>query len=440
MALDLVSQTYTPDTGPITPKFDLAYNYAPPLDLSLAKNFVQGQPFDAFRQMRENAPVLWHPIQDATGFWALTKYADIQKVNKDAKTFSSQKGGILMSYAADGQGHPLLHRSSLDAMINLDPPHHMELRREHMAFFVPGFVAELKKKVELKVTELLDEMERLGPKVDMVETFSAELPLYTLSEILGIPEADRPKIVHWMHYLEQATNTIQSGEIGAVTPEMIQEFLTNIDDMFAYGQYILQERRRNPKNDLLSAIANVKIDGEVLADEYLDGSWLLIVFAGNDTTRNSLSGTMKLLADFPEQKQRLIDNPDLIPNMVHEAIRMISPVMYMRRTATTDTEIGGQKIAAGEKAIMYFGAGNRDPEKFTDPDMFDVSRANAKDHIAFGIGPHVCIGQRVANMQLEAAYRQILSRFPKMHWTGEMTIAPNNFVHAISSLGVDLGT
>ena len=127
----------------------------------------------------------------------------------------------------------------------------------------------------------------------------------------------------------------------------------------------------------------------------------------------------------------------LLPTMVDEAIRMVSPVMYMRRTATKDTEIRGQKIAEGEKVIMYYGAANRDPAVFADPDRFDAPRANGKDHVAFGIGPHVCLGQRVANMQLEAVYRQILTRFPDMRWTGEIDIAPNNFVHAIRKLGVE---
>jgi hypothetical protein len=160
------------------------------------------------------------------------------------------------------------------------------------------------------------------------------------------------------------------------------------------------------------------------------------VFAGNDTTRNSISGTMKLLTDFPAEKARVQANLSLLPTMVDEAIRMVSPVMYMRRTATQDTELRGQKIGEGEKVIMYYGAANRDPAVFADPDRFDASRANGKDHVAFGIGPHVCLGQRVANMQLEAVYRQILTRFPDMRWTGEIDIAPNNFVHAIRKLGV----
>ena len=224
-----------------------------------------------------------------------------------------------------------------------------------------------------------------------------------------------------------------------IDPAFFGAFVQNVLEMFDFGKHVLQARRRDPKEDLLSAIANAEIDGSKLSDEMLDGSWLLIVFAGNDTTRNSLSGTMKLLTEFPEQKQMLLKDTSLISNMTHEAIRMVSPVIYMRRTATDDAEIRGQKIAEGEKVVMYYGAANRDPDVFPDPDRMDVTRVNAKDHIAFGMGPHVCLGQRVANMQLEAAYRQILARFPNAEWTGDIDITPNNFVHAIARLSVDLG-
>jgi cytochrome P450 len=271
---------------------------------------------------------------------------------------------------------------------------------------------------------------------DLVETVSAELPLFTLSELLGIPEADRPKLVRWMHFLEIAAAITTEQNAGTIDLNFFLEFQNNVNEMFDYGQAILQSRRREPKDDLLSAIAHIKADGELLSPEYLDGSWLLIVFAGNDTSRNSISGTMKLLTEFPEQKKKLLANLDLLPNAVNEAIRMVSPVIYMRRTAKKDAELHGQKIAAGEKVVMYYGAANRDPAMFADSDAFDIERANAKDHIAFGTGPHVCLGQRVANMQIEAVYRQILARFPDMQWTGEIDIAPSNFVHAIRKLGV----
>lgn len=436
MTFELVSQTYTKDRGARDPENAPIHKFAPPLILSKSTNFVEGQPFNVFKTMREHAPILWHPADKFEGFWALTSYADIRAVNLNTKQFSSQIGGILMAYVNEASNHPQLFSASLNTMICLDPPHHMQLRREHMAYFTPGYVRKLKEKVDREVTRLLDVCENLGPEFDFVENFSAKLPLFTLCEILGIPEADRPKIEHWMTMLETAQNTVERGELGTIDPAQIMTFLTEIQALFDYGRAILTDRRENPREDLLSAIANVEIDGARLPDEYLDGSWLLIVFAGNDTTRNSISGTMKLLTQNKAQKTELIADPDLIPNMVHEAIRMVSPVMYMRRTATEDCEISGQKIAKGEKVLMYYGAANRDPSVFENPDRFDIHRKNAKDHLAFGIGPHVCLGQRVANMQLESAYRQILERVPTLEWTGEEDIAPNSFTHSIVKLGV----
>ncbi len=437
-----VSETAQQDTAelPKGPKFPKLYDFEPPVNLADNMTFTQGQPYEAFAQLRSRAPIAWLPEKEGPGCWVLTRYDDVRATELDTGTFSSQRGGILMTYGPPEKRHPLLYRASLDTMICLDQPFHLSLRREHMPFFTPAYIEDLRKKVDAKVSALLDGMAAQGPKLDMVEAFSAELPLYTLSEMLGIDEPDRPKLVRWMHHLELASYTLQQQDLGTVNPDVLMAFLDNVHEMFEYGQSVLKDRRRNPRADLLSAIANAKVDGELLSDEYLDGSWLLIVFAGNDTTRNSLSGTMKLLTEFPDEKQKLIEDPSKIGNMVNEAIRMVSPVIYMRRTATRDAEIRGQKIAEGEKVVMYYGAANRDPDAFPNPDRFDVERDNAKDHIAFGLGPHVCLGQRVANMQLEAAYRQILTRFPNITWTGDIDIAPNNFVHAIRRLDVDLGT
>ncbi|MEO0816493.1 MAG: cytochrome P450 [Pseudomonadota bacterium] len=440
MAFTNVSETAQEERDqPRGPANAPVFDHKSAVNLGHWEPFLKGQPFSAFADLREHAPVYWHPEEEGlgSGFWALTRYDDIRQVELDTATFSSQRGGILMNYGMPEGRYPLLHRASLDTMICLDQPYHMPLRREHMPFFTPTYISELRKRVDEHVSLLLDGMEQAGPVVDMVEMFSAELPLFTLCEILGVAPADRPKLVKWMHYLEVAGHTMAQGD--DIDPTFFGDFVQNVLEMFEFGKRELLARRAEPRNDLLSSIANAKIDGELLSDEFLDGSWLLIVFAGNDTTRNSLSGTMRLLTEFPDQKARLIDSPDLLGNMVHEAIRMVSPVMYMRRTATRDTVLRGQTIAEGEKVVMYYGAANRDPSVFSNPDQFDVSRGNAKDHIAFGIGPHVCLGQRVANMQLEAAYSQILTRFPNITWTGEQEIAPNNFVHAISKLMVNLG-
>jgi hypothetical protein len=277
---------------------------------------------------------------------------------------------------------------------------------------------------------------------------SAQLPLFTLCEILGVPQADRAKFLTWMHFLELANSFAAEraggadgveGAVADLPPEakaFIEAFKAAIDEMFEYGRDMLRKRREDPRADLMSAIARAQLDGAFLADEYLDGSWLLIVFAGNDTTRNTISGSVGLLTDFPEEKAKLMARPELIGGAVGEFIRMISPVIYMRRTATTDVEIAGQKIAPGEKVIMYYGSANRDAAVFPDPDRLDVERANADKHVAFGYGPHTCIGKRVAQIQLEAVWRQMLARFPDIHQAGPSEVAPNNFVYAIKSMPV----
>src|SRR5436190_8645997 len=423
--------------GPVFPK---GYPEIEPDALANVEHFMQGQPFDIYARLRSEAPVAWqNEGNNGPGFWALTRYEDVMRVDGDPKTFSSQKGGILMAYGPKETRHPLLFRASVDAMINMDAPWHLQLRKEHMPYFTPAYLTVLKEKVAAETTRLIDAMADRG-ECDLVDKLSAQLPLFTLCEILGVPQSDRPKFINWMHYLEVASNTaVKQRDEAQPTPEFmkfVQLFNENVAEMFEYGQHMLQKRRADPKPDLMSAIARATLDGELLRNEYLDGSWLLIVFAGNDTTRNTISGSMKLLTEFPDQKRALQADLSLLPNAVDELIRMVSPVIYMRRTATRDAEVGGQKIAEGEKVIMYFSAANRDPAVFADPDRLDIRRANAAKNIAFGFGPHVCIGKRVAQLQLEEVYRQLLTRLPDIEYAGGIDVAPNNFVHAIRKLPV----
>ncbi len=412
------------------------------IDLWDPHAFVKGPPLDAFAKLRRDAPVAWNDEPgDRPGFWSVTRYEDVMRINGDPATFSSQKGGILMLHErAENQ----LTRASLDAMITMDAPWHMQLRREHMPYFTASYLRGLEGRISGEVTRLLDVMAPLG-KCDLVPYLSAQLPLFTLCEILGVPHEDRPKFLTWMHFLELADTFVaeRAGGMAEAQAELppeakmfIEAFNAAIDEMFEYGRAMLRKRRENPQLDLMSAIARAQLDGEFLADEYLDGSWLLIVFAGNDTTRNTISGTMGLLTDFPDQKAKLIADPSLLGNATNEFIRMISPVIYMRRTATRDVEIAGQRIAEGEKVIMYYGSANRDETVFLDPDRLDVTRANADKHIAFGYGPHTCVGKQVARIQLEEVYRQLLARFPDIRRSGEMEVSPNNFVYAIKSMPV----
>ena len=446
--MDLISDTVQQNISrKPTPKFAPLYNYQSQDNLLNLKLFTQGQPWTLFDQLREQAPQYWHPgwpdeapLDDRAGFWALTRYQDIQAVSRDTQTFSSQRGGIHVAVGKPTapEAAPLFH-ASYNNMICMDGTTHSKLRKDHMPFFTPEFVTELQHKVTVKISALLDAMAPLG-QCDLVEMLSSHLPLFTLSEILGIPEEDRPKLVKWMHYLELASYITSAGPDSVeedITPELIQGFLDTAKDMFEYGRHQLHGRRKSNQKDLLNTLAWAELEGSLMSDEYLDGSWLLIVFAGNDTTRNTISGTMKLLTENPEQKAKVLANMDLLPNMIEESIRMVSPVMHMRRTVTCDTQIGEQKVGQGEKVVMWYGAGNRDPEVFENPHQYDVERNNANKQIAFGIGQHMCIGHRVARMQLEEVYRQILTRFPDMVYEGDgIDIAPNNFVHAIRKLPV----
>ena len=427
--------------------YDPYYSYKSPIDLYDIHQFTNGQPFEAYADLRKNSPIYFQNPPDwdiEPGAWMLTSYKDIVEVSSNPKIFSSQAAtGTLLTLGDPKTRHPKLWQTSIDHMLNLDGSFHLDLRKEHMPFFKPGYVDELHKKVEIKVSDLLDVIAKVG-KSNLVKDLSQQIPIFTLSEVLGIPEEDRHKLATWMEFLElaqylSAENLKQqtgNEEEMEVDPSMIELFENMVNEMFDYGKYILQEKRNNPQNDLLSAIANAELGGAKLSQEYLDGSWLLIIFAGNDTTRNSISGAIKLLTEFPEQKKKLLENIDLLPNFAQETIRMVSPVIHMRRTTTCETTLGNQKLGKGEKVIMWYGAANRDPAIFSNPNNFDIERENAVKHLAFGMGRHTCIGKPVALMQLKEVYKQILTRFPDMRMDGDWKVAPNNFVHAIQEMPV----
>ena len=411
--------------------------------------FTKGQPVDFYRELRDNAPVYFHdpmPTDPEPGYWVLTRHEDIKYVSMNPKIFSSQYAtGNLLTLGTEENRHPKLFKSTIDHMLNLDGEMHLGLRKEHMPFFKPGYVEDLQKKVTIKVEQLLDVIAPME-ECNLVKEVSQQLPIYTLSEILGIPEADRQKLVSWMEFLELAqyfaVEQIKQQNEGITDsspdPAMIDLFNSMVDEMFDYGKHILLKKRKNPENDLLSAIANAKIEGKELTQEFLDGSWLLIVFAGNDTTRNTMSGGIKLLHDNQDQKELLINNPDHLSNFINETVRCVSPVIHMRRTSLEETEINGQKIGPYEKIALWYGAANRDPEIFDNPDTFNILRENADKHLAFGMGRHTCLGKPVALMQLKEFYSQFLARFPKFEMSGEWKVAPNNFVHAIQEMPIRL--
>jgi cytochrome P450 len=439
--MQLISDDILIDTGQQDPMHGAAYPPIGGFQLGNPASWTSGHPWAFYQRLREEAPLHWSPgYRGIDGFWSVTRYDDVKAVELNPQVFSSQRGSINLGVQSRDKWKPKkLIQAALNSLINMDAPMHMEARIQQKDFFIPAYVAKIRDKVSAHMDGLLDEMERKGPEVDFVKMFAEQVPLFTLCEMLGVDEADRPRIVSWMHYLEMASQYLANPwQTILKEPLFPFRFFNKVEAMFAYGEQVMADRRAHPRADLLTAIARSQISGEALPQEHLDGAWLLIIFAGNDTSRNSLTGTIQLLHDFPDQRQMVLDDPKLIPRMAEEALRLVSPVKHMRRTAVEETELNGQKIAKDEKVVMWYGAANRDPKMFPDPDRFDMMRDNYDKHLAFGHGVHKCLGSRIAQMQLRLSFEKILERFPKIAPVGPVVYAPNALVNAMSSLKVNL--
>jgi cytochrome P450 len=429
--MQLISDDVLIDTGQIDPTHPLSYRPIGGFQLGNPASWTSGHPWDFYKSLRDEAPVHWSPgIRGISGFWSVTRYEDVKSVELNPQVFSSQRGSINLGIQSRDKWKPKkLIPAALNSLINMDAPLHMEARIQQKDFFIPAYVAKIRDKVAAHIDGLLDEMERKGPEVDFVKMFAQEVPLFTLCEMLGVDEDDRPRIVKWMHYLEMASQYLANPwQTVLKEPLFPFRFFKMVDEMFAYGEEVMADRRARPREDLLTAIARSQLGGEALPQEHLDGAWLLIIFAGNDTSRNSLTGTIQLLHDFPDQRQMVLEDPKLIPRMAEEALRLVSPVKHMRRTALEDTVLNGQKIAKDEKVVMWY----------PDPDRFDMMRDNYDKHLAFGHGVHKCLGSRIAQMQLRLSFEKILERFPKIAPVGPVIYAPNALVNAMSSLKVNL--
>ena len=398
-------------------------------ELDKWETFINGQPFDIFKRLREEAPIYWHEesLDFEPGFWALTKHEDIVRVSKDPMTFSSAVGGHLMTMGDPEVVDPSAVAAIIGNMIGMDPPDHQIYRKMVAPSFTPKAIRTLEGDMRLKIRELLENVEGKG-EFNFVTEISEQLPLWVLCEMMGIPESERPKIRDLVNNLTDAS--IQQD------PNNAFQIWVNYMELFKMGRDMIEERRKSPTDDLMSVVANTKIEGGELPPELLDGFFLLMVIAGNETTRNTLTGGLMALTDNPEEREKLLREPALISNATDEMLRWVTSVIYFRRTATKDTNIRGQDIKAGDKVVMWYGSANRDEEIFEDGHLFRVDRENAKKHLAFGAGEHLCLGNRLGHMQIRILFEELLDRFPNIHSTSDPVRIPSNFLAGISELKV----
>ena len=398
-------------------------------ELDKWETFINGQPFDIFKRLREEAPIYWHEesLDFEPGFWALSKHEDIVRVSKDPMTFSSAVGGHLMTMGDPEVVDPSAVAAIIGNMIGMDPPDHQIYRKMVAPSFTPKAIRTLEGDMRLKIRELLENVEDKG-EFNFVTEISEQLPLWVLCEMMGIPESERPKIRDLVNNLTDAS--IQQD------PNNAFQIWVNYMELFKMGRDMIEERRKNPTDDLMSVVANTKIEGGELPPELLDGFFLLMVIAGNETTRNTLTGGLMALTDNPKEREKLLKDPALISNATDEMLRWVTSVIYFRRTATKDTNIRGQDIKAGDKVVMWYGSANRDEDIFKDGHLFRVERENAKKHLAFGAGEHLCLGNRLGHMQIRVLFEELLDRFPNIHSISDPVRIPSNFLAGISELKV----
>ncbi len=389
------------------------------VDLYNTEVYVRGVPHDAFRFLRAEAPVYFHPEPGGAGFWAVTKYEDIVTVGKDPGRFSSHRGGTNI------RDYPPEDLSAIQMMmVNMDPPQHTKFRRLVSQGFTPRMVAQLEPRIREVTRTILDNVVRT-PECDFVTSIAAELPLQVIAELLGIPFEDRGKVFAWSNRL-----------VGFDDPE----FQTSLEDgkqaameVWMYANELAGARKGRQGKDLVSVLMDAEVDGVQLTEMEFDSFFLVLAVAGNETTRNLISGGMLALMEHPDQWARLVADPSLIPSAVEEMLRWVTPVMYFRRTATCDTELRGVKIKENQKVCLYYTSANRDEDVFPDPQRFDVGRT-PNEHLAFGGGQHFCLGANLARLEIRVMFEELVRRFPKIEPRGPARRLQSNFINGFKEI------
>ena len=399
------------------------------VDLSSPDAFVDGVPHETFDQHRAGGRVTWldptprHGLRDGRGFWSVTGHAEVSEVLRNAQLYSSWERGIRME--EHGPANLDIERRML---IMLDPPDHTRLRLTVNKRFLPRMIATLRRSIEEITTETLDRVVGAGG-CDFVDDIAVEIPLLVIADLLGVEKNDRPEFRRWSDMIISADDPdLAAGPSDAASA---------MRELMAYGTAVLARKREAPGDDILSILATAESEDGVLTEDRLLMFWYLLLIAGNETTRNALSNAMVAFADHPRQWERLAADPDThIETAIEEILRFVSPVHYLRRTATADATLGGQAIAADDTVVAWLTAANRDPLVFDDPHRLDIGR-DPNPHVAFGLGTHFCLGAHLARLEIDVVLRALVARMPDLRVVGPPKRVRTNFINGVKSLPVE---
>jgi cytochrome P450 len=386
--------------------------------------------------MRAAGQLHWIPESPFGPYWAVVGHKAIQHIEALPETFSSswEHGGItILERPDDAQLAEMgVERRELPMFIAMDRPQHTGQRRTVAPKFTPTAITEMEAEIRQRTGEVLDRLPR-GEVFDWVDTVSIELTTGMLAILFGFPWEDRRLLTFWSDW---AGDT----ELGAV--RALDETRWGIlQEMAAYFQTLWIERTmdKEPGNDLISMMIHSPAMNQMSPEEFM-GNLVLLIVGGNDTTRNTMSGIIHALDKYPDQRKLYEENPDLIPNAVQEILRMQVPLAHMRRTCTEDTEVFGQTIKKGDKVVLWYISANRDEEVFENADKLDITRENARRHLAFGYGIHRCVGARLAELQLRVLLEEMHKRRMRVHVAGDVERVRANFVHGFRKLEVEITT
>jgi len=401
-------------------------------DLDLFEN---GTPWHVFDKLRKDAPVHWseEPAPNH-GFWSLTRYHDIVSVLRDTETFSSERGTVNLEELDEDQ------IEARKSMLETDGVRHRALRRLMQGEFTPKAVSGYETFLRGLTASTLDAA-FANKEFEFVDQVAADFPIRVLAKMLDVPDTDIYKLIDWGNRMI-GNDDPEHADVLASSAESEEFRLLPFRspaarEVFEYGNDLANKRRGKDGTDLVSRLVNqTPMDGKELSERDFNSYFLLLVVAGNETTRHTITHSMNYLMDNPDQMALLQEKPELIPWAVEEFLRMASPVYHFRRTATKDTEINGQAIKEGQKVVTWFAAGNRDPEVFENPYQMDVTR-NPNEHMAFGRGgPHMCLGNSLARLEIRIMFENLLPRISGMTKLGEPDRLRSNFVNGIKRLPV----
>jgi cytochrome P450 len=392
---------------------------------------------EVFHVLRDQRPVSWHPPADGAlmphdddpGYWAVVRHADVVSVSRDPALFCSGRGVMY-------EDVPEFVLEASSSFLAMDAPRHTKLRRLISSAFTPRRVAAIEDQVKHQASLIVDELVEAGDgsEFDFVKEVAHRLPMWTISEMMGVGLEDRVAVTRATD--EMAGYNDPEVLAGRQPLELLLESMVTLSTV---GRELAGARRAHPADDLVTALVQAEVEGESLTDDEIAAFFVLLSVAGNDTTRNTISLGMKALCEFPDQRRLLVkDLDDRIGPAVEEIVRWATPVMTFRRTATRDAELAGQHIAEGDKVVMFYSSANRDERAFADPWSFDVTR-KPNDHVGFGGGgPHFCLGAALARMELKAIFGELLLRCPGLE-VGEPEYAVSNFIHDVKRLPCRLG-